>query len=104
MGFDMCAPIKDRNRRILNAAVLLSREDSYQWITRADVARASGVSGGTISGAFGTMADLKRAVIREAISSRILPIIAEALGARHPIAIEECPADLKREAMAFAAS
>lgn len=94
--------IENRDARILEAAVKLAKQDSYQWIRREDVAREAGVSGGSINRVFGTMADLKRAVIRHAIEVGELSIVAEALGARHPIALDECPADLRKEAMQFA--
>lgn len=91
--------IEDRDNLILNAAIELAQEDSFQWITRDAVAERAGVSPGTVNNAYGTIADLKRAVLRAAVERRILSIIAEALGVKHPIAME-APEDLRKEALA----
>lgn len=93
--------IKNRDERILNAAIELAEADSFQWITREAVAERAGVSPATVSNAFGTVADLKRAVLSAAIERRLLPIIAEGWGARHPI-IMDAPKELLREALAAA--
>lgn len=98
----MANNIHDRDNIILRAAIELAKEDSYQWVTRDAVAAKAGVAAGTINTAFGNMAELKRAVIRHAIEHRILPIVAEAIGARHPIALDSCPEDLRKEALHFA--
>lgn len=95
--------IEDRDGRILEAAIRLAEVDSFQWLTRDDVADKAGVSPGTVSNAYGTMRALKRAVLEEAVKRRILPIIAEGLGARHPIALA-APEDLRREALASIAA
>lgn len=91
--------IKNRDKRMMDAAIELAEEDSYQWITREAVAERAGVAPATISFHFRTMAELKRAVLREAISRRSLKIIAEGIGARHRIIMEECPEDLRAEAL-----
>lgn len=92
--------IEDRDARILNAAFDLAATDSYQWITRDQVAANAGVSAGTVNTVFGEMRLLKQAVIRLAIERRNLHIIAEAIGAKHPIITAECPEDLRAEALA----
>ena len=91
--------IEDRDNLILNAAIALAEEDSFQWITRDAVAAKAGVSPGTVNNAYGTIADLKRAVLRAAVERRILPIIAEGLGVKHPIAMD-APEELRKEALA----
>lgn len=92
--------IEDRDNRMMDAAISLAEEDSYQWITREAVAQRAGVAPATISFHFKTVANLKRAVLREAIKRRSLKIIAEGAGAGHTIIMEECPADLRAEALA----
>lgn len=96
----MVKVIENRDKRMMDAAISLSEEDSYQWITREAVAARAGVSPGTISHHFGSMANLKRAVLREAIKRRALKIIAEGAGCRHAIIMNECPDDLRAEAVA----
>jgi len=92
--------IEDRDNRILTAAFDLAAADSYQWITRDQVAERAGVSAGTVNTVFGEMRKLKQAVIRLAIERRNLHIIAEAIGAKHPIIADECPEDLRAQAIA----
>lgn len=91
--------IEDRDSRILEAAIELAQADSYQWITRDQVAEKAGVSPGTVNNVYGVMSNLKRAVLKAAIERRILRIVAEGLGAKHPLALA-APADLKKEALA----
>jgi len=94
--------IENRDGRILDAALQLAETDGYQWITREGVATLAGVSPGTINNVFGTMPDLKRAVLTEAVKRRIIPIVAQGMGDRHAI-IQDAPEDLRREAALFLA-
>lgn len=89
--------IEDRDSRILHAALELAGVDGYQWITREAVARNAGVSPGTVSNVFGTMRDLKRAVLAEAIKLERLDIVAQGLGDRHPL-VMAAPAALRKAA------
>jgi len=89
--------IEDRDNRILKAAVELAAEVGYQWITREAVAKAAGVAPGTINNVFGTMPDLKRAVLKEAVDRGILSIVAQGLGDRHQI-VMDAPDDVKAAA------
>lgn len=91
--------IEDRDGRILDAAIELAEADSFQWLTRDAVAARAEVSPGTVSNAYGTMADLKRAVLAAAVERRILSIVAEGAGVRHPI-IMAAPEELRKEALA----
>jgi AcrR family transcriptional regulator len=95
--------IENRDGRILDAALQLAESDGYQWITREAVAALAGVSPGTINNVFGTMPDLKRAVLKAAVERRVIPIVAQGMGDRHPI-ILDAPEDLRREAALFLAS
>lgn len=95
----MAKIIEDRDNRILNAAIALAEADGYQWITREAVAAAAEVSPGTVNNVFGTMRELKRAVLREAVERRILSIVAQGLADRHPI-VMRAPEKLRREAAA----
>lgn len=94
--------IENRDERILDAALKLAEADGYQWITREAVAALAGVSPGTIHNVFGTMPDLKRAVLKAAVERRIIPIVAQGLGDRHAI-VQDAPEDLRREAARFLA-
>lgn len=90
----------ERDGRILEAAVELAKEPGtggYQWITRDLVAERAGVSVGSVNNAFGRMVELKRAVMREAVSREIVEIVAQGLADGSPIAAA-APPDLKARA------
>lgn len=89
--------LAERKDAILAAAVEEAKEQGYQWITRDAVARRAGVGAGSVNVAFGTMRDLKRAVLRLAVDTRIVEIVAQGLADAHPIA-KDAPSDLKQEA------
>lgn len=80
--------IEDRDERILDAALKLAEEDHFQFITREKVAAKAGVSPATINNAFGTMPDLKRAVLSAAVERRVLAVIRQGIGESHPIVMK----------------
>lgn len=83
--------------KILAAAMVQARADGYQWITREVVAASAGVSTGMVNQVFKTVRDLKRAVLREAVTTEDLAIVAQGLADRHEIALN-APPELKRKA------
>lgn len=89
----------DRDKKVLEAAIVEAREQGYQWITREAVAQRAGVSVGGVNNAFGTMVELKRAVMREAIQRPVLEIVAQGLAEGSPIA-KDAPPDVKQQALA----
>jgi len=95
----MVPKILDKETRIINAAVELARVHGYDWITRNAVADKSGISAGSIHNSFGTIADVKRAVLKHAVKHEVLEIVAQGLAAGHPITAA-APDDLKRRALA----
>jgi AcrR family transcriptional regulator len=62
----------------------MSRNYGYQNVTRADIASAAGCSEALVSSYFGTMVQVRRAVVRAAIKQRDLAIIAQAIAANDP--------------------
>lgn len=93
----------ERETRILEAAIAMAKADGYQWITRAEVARAAACSAGSVNHAYGRMIELKRAVMRAAVDRGIVEIVAQGLADGSAIAAT-APADLKQKASAFIAS
>lgn len=70
--------MKDEKRDlILNAAVACSMEVGYMNIQRADVAKRADVATGTVNKYFGTMKQLKRAVMRYAIDKNINEVMLQ---------------------------
>ena len=86
--------VKTRDK-ILNAAIRLSDETHYNNLTRASIATRAGVSDALVSHHWGTMAQLRRSVMREAVRVRMLSVIAQGLQSRDPVAIK-CDEETKR--------
>lgn len=68
-----------RKCSILDAAVDISRSLGYANISRQQVADRAGVSTGLVTKYFGTMNQLRVSIVRQAIKSEVLPIVAQAL-------------------------
>lgn len=91
--------LKIDNKRILKSAVHVAERDGYMNITRQKIAEHAEVSDAKVSNAYGSMIQLKRAVMRQAIHNKILSIIAEGLISKDPTALK-IPQNLKVEALA----
>jgi AcrR family transcriptional regulator len=90
---------KDRKASILDAAIRMSRHYGYIEVTRADIAHAAECSEALVSSYFGTMTQVRRAVVRAAIQHRDLVIIAQALVAKDAQAMK-APEELRKAAVA----
>lgn len=87
---------------ILAAAVTLAEELGYQNFTRNDVAAKAGTSAGLVSHSFGTIDALREEVLSEAVKTKNLTIIGQALAAGHPSVQDLSPALKKQAAIALA--
>lgn len=99
----MSEKVQNRNRAVLEAALVLAELRGYKSITRIDVAASAGVACGSVNNAFGTMDALRDAVVATAVERRMLPIIAQALVDRHPAALA-APPEVKDSALASLAA
>ena len=80
---------KVRKEQLLQAAVALADvPGGYATLTRKAVADKVGVSEGLVSLHWGTMTQLRRSVMREAIKEVKLKIIAQGLAMRDSVAIK----------------
>lgn len=68
-----------RKEAILNAAIELAEADGLQRITRDRVAAAAGVSMGLVSHYYKTVPQLRRDIMRRAISQDCYGVIAQGL-------------------------
>ena len=75
---------KDRKALVMDAALRVARVQGYQRVTRHDVAVEAGVSDALVSNYWGTMTQLKRAIMRHAVKNEDLDIIAQGLAVRDP--------------------
>jgi AcrR family transcriptional regulator len=89
----------DRKYQILTAALAVAeRPGGYSKLTRESIAKEVGCAEALISRYFGTMPAFKRTVIRSAILTENLAIIAQGLAAGDPHAQKADPA-LKARAL-----
>lgn len=90
-----------RKDEILTVALPLAEADGYQCVTRDQIAKAAGCSGPTVQYHFGTMAQLRRDIMRQAIKRECLRVVAQGLASGDAQAVK-APEDLRRRAMALA--
>jgi AcrR family transcriptional regulator len=90
---------RERLTQILAAALTLSVRSGYTRITRERIAHAAGVSEALVTYHLGTMQELRRAVMREAVRVECLPVIAQGLTSRDKHAGKASP-ELKQKALA----
>ncbi len=69
----------DRRQVILSAALRLAADVGYLRTTREAVATVAGCSPALVSNYFGTMAQMQRAIMGEALRTRNLRVIAQGL-------------------------
>lgn len=79
--------MEDTKLKILNTAVRMTTANPTEKLIRDDVAKAAGVSTGLISYHFGSIAELRKEVMREAVRGKILSILAYGLMSKNPIAM-----------------
>lgn len=92
-----------RKDHILTVAVGMAKTEGYNKITRDKIAESAGVSMGLVTRYFGTMNQLKTAVMRRAIKQGIAEIIAQGLANGDDHA-KKAPAELKAEAATLLAN
>ena len=100
-GYD--AARAEMRGRLLAVAIPLARDQGYQWITRQMVATAAGVSLGSVNNCFGTMLELKRAVMRWAVENGDGKLIAQGLANDSPITANIDPGLREKAAEVIAA-
>lgn len=99
----MSEKVENRNRAVLDAALLLAAQRGYRNITRRQVADEAGVAVGSVNNAFGTMDGLRDAVMAAAVERELPAIIAQGLAERHPAALGAHPG-LRTRALASLAA
>lgn len=90
----------DRREQILRAAVGMAKDTGFQKITRDGVAVRAGVAMGLVTRYFGTMGQLRRAVMRSAVKNGVIPVIAEGLAIGDPHAKKAGP-ELRAKVISF---
>lgn len=90
-------PKAERRTQILDAAVSLALETGYLNLTKRAVAEHAGVSPSLVVAHFNTMNQMRRAVLRHAIQTEALVVVAQGLAAGDAHATK-APEELKRRA------
>lgn len=68
--------------KILDVAVSLAKAKGLKGFSREDIAKAAKVAEATVSFHFGTMAEMRAAIVKHAIANEILPILADVRSSR----------------------
>lgn len=90
---------RERKAQILRAALdLCSARTTYTRVTRDQIAERAGVPPSLITYHLGSMTDLRRHIMREAIRSECLAVIAQGIAARDRHAMK-APEDLRARAL-----
>lgn len=93
-------PGEDTQRpKILAAALDEAAAVGFSHITRDNVAARAGVTSSLIHHYFGGMSDLRDAVMRHAIDTERLDVVAQGLALRHPATVMVMP-ELRDRALA----
>lgn len=95
-----CATMSKDTRKlhILACAMTEAKQRGYANVTREAIAQRAECAAGLVSFYFGTMKELKRAIMSEAIRSRDLRIIAQGVADGHPKAMR-APLELRQAAI-----
>lgn len=89
--------VKIDKKVILDSAVHIAERDGFLNITREKIAEHAKVSDAKVSNAFGSMTQLKRAVMRQAVHKNLWNIIIVGIVSRDPTAVKLSP-EIKQEA------
>lgn len=76
---------------ILKAALELAAKEGYRNLTREAIAVKADVTPSLISYHLGTMVEMRRHLIREAIRTENLPVLAQAVAMRDKHALKATP-------------
>lgn len=85
-------------RRIMASALSLAEKHGYTNIRRNDVAELAGVGNGSVNNLVGDMPELRDEIMREAVRTENLTIIAQGLTMADPIA-RSADQELKHRAL-----
>lgn len=75
-------PANTRTAELLAVALRLAAADGFRTLTRDAIALAAGVSPGLVSARLGTMDQMRRSVMRQAVTQRCVPVVAQGLAVR----------------------
>ena len=74
---------------LLTAAVELAEKHGYKHITRDQISERAGCSTGSVSNGLGTMAQMRKTVVRHAVRTGNQRIIAQAIVEQEPYVLKK---------------
>lgn len=92
-----------RVAQILAAALELAQKTGYQKLTREAVAQRLGIPSSLIPYHMGSMTEFRRKIMREAVRTECLSVIAQGIAARDSHAMKAAP-ELRAKALQSLAS
>ncbi len=87
-----------RRDDLLAASIAIALETGFNSLTRDGIADRAGVSAGQVNHTFNTMVQLRRAVMRAAVSRELLPIVAQGVAMGDKVACN-APEELQQRAL-----
>jgi Transcriptional regulator len=96
-------PNDNSRQAILTAAVKLANDVGLLQFSRIDIANAAGVGQSTVSYHFGTMPEVRTAIVKHAVEHEMLKILADARSCREKIGVPMSAALRKKVAKYIAA-
>jgi len=82
----------------MDHALRIARKKGYDSVRREDIAKEANVATGLVTKYWGTMVQLKRAIMREAVRIEDIVIIGQGLAKRDKCATK-APLELKKKAI-----
>lgn len=73
-----------RREQLLIAALALSNQGHYKTVSRDAIARCCGMSGTIVQHYFGTMAELRATIVKEAVERWQVRVLAQAIIEKDP--------------------
>ena len=89
---------RERTAQILKAALQVAARVGYTNLKRDDVAKAAGISASLVPYHMGTMTEFRRSVMREAVRTGHLPVIAQGIANRDRQALK-APEEVRQRAI-----
>ena len=90
--------MEQHKTEMTTAALKLAEKIGFENLTRDNIAEACGVSPALINFRFGTMTDMRRSILRAAVKSESLKIVAYAIATHHPVSKKISP-ELRKRAL-----
>ena len=88
-----------RKQQIIDPGLELAAEIGFAAVNRAKIAAKVNLAEGTVSHRLGTMAQVRRSIMRAAIKNNVFVVIAQGLALNDPTAVK-APAEVRKRALA----